>query len=266
MAFLFKYPENYITQERVRDASTPTDVVYAVSDNDYNTHTDLTSLNIFTDADADGTGTAQEFTHIFIKGKNITGLAFTFTGGNLADVAAHTISNTLSNGVSIVDAYKFQNILYKFVHTATPMAQAINLTVMGTATEIAEIMILNELYEFDMDFSTDGDKTNAGLSHAVVLGHRIRPTAGGTSGIVPALNGVRNKNRVNYTMRFAEDESLDAFLMIMETELELVIAPDPELYPRLIYPASVVAQEITIDYEENTKIGSRTLPVTFQEL
>lgn len=267
MAYLFKYPDNYINPDRVFDAGSSAHAP-EVSDNDFNTSSALTSLDIHVDTLGTGMGDAKEFTHIFIKSKGVGELSFSFTDGNLADVSGHTVSETLSNGRSIVDVYDFQNILYKFVHTATPEAKTINLTVtpkMGATVALAEIMVLRELFEFDLDMS-DMDKSNAGLTHSIVRGNRLRPTAGRGTSVIPPLNGARNKNKTDYTLRFTNDATLDAFMAIVQDELELVFAPDPLLYPRLVYPATIDGDEIVITYEEEHKLGSRTLPVTFMEL
>ena len=84
----------------------------AVADNDYQTYSEQTSMLLNIDAAGDGSGTARDFTDIFIKCSGVRSYTAAFTNPeHITSPAARTLLETVKNDSGdsvpiIVDGYQ----------------------------------------------------------------------------------------------------------------------------------------------------------------
>ncbi|MCY3744463.1 MAG: hypothetical protein OXH00_25895 [Candidatus Poribacteria bacterium] len=262
MAQFFDYPLNYgggRSQYR------------AVADNDYNTFTSETSMLLHIDTAGDGSGTARDFTDIFIKGSGINSYLAAFTNPeHITSPAARTLPATVKNdsGDSVpitVDGY--QNDLHNLwtdESTAKPKAKSITLTFTGSSPRIHEVMVLNRL----LTLNSDG-----GLSRieydSIDLGAVDDDLVGNLS-YVPPIGGTRDKWLANLTLlsprtRGLRDTIADALISFIRKYKNFVFAAEYNRYPDRVFPALWPNPETQIRYLSRWKGGGRRVPFSVRE-
>ena len=235
MAQFFSYPLNYgSNRSQYRE----------VADNDYNTFTDQTSILLNIDSAGDGSGTAREFTDIFIKGTGISSYSAALTDpANITSPQARTLPTSVKNDsgdtVSITDLDGFQNDLHNLwtdENTAKPKAKSVTLTFSGASPRIYEVMVLDRLLTLDSDggFSRiEYDSLDLGS---------YEPDLRGRLGYIPPINGERDKWIVNLTLfapRRAADRGIiaDNLLHFIRRYKNFVFAGEYNRYPERVFPA-----------------------------
>ena len=194
MAQFFDYPLNYGGgRSQYRE----------VADNDYNTFTDQTSMLLHIDTAGDGSGTARDFTDIFIKCKNVSSYTAAFTnpehitGSPDARTLPATVTNDSRDAVSITDLDGYQNDLHNLwtdENAAKPKAKSITLTFTGSSPRIYEVMVLDRLLTLNSDggFSRiEYDSLDLGT---------VEPDLRGRLSYIPPIGGERDKFLVNLTL------------------------------------------------------------------
>ena len=239
----------------------------AVADNDYNTFTSETSMLLHIDTAGDGSGTARDFTDIFIKGSGITSYTAAFTDPeHITSPAARTLPETVTNDSRdsvpiLVDG--FQNDLYalwtktdEVANLAKPKAKSITLTFAGSNIRIYEVMILNRMLTLDSDggFSRiEYDSIDLGT---------VEPDLRKRLSYVPPIGGERDKWLVNLTLLSrrsgtGRDTIADALISFIRRYKRFVFAPEYHRYPERVFPALWPNPETQIRYLSRWKGGGR---------
>lgn len=246
----------------------------AVADNDYKTFTSETSMLLNIDTAGDGSGTARDFTDIFIKGTGISSYSAALTDpANITSPQARTLPATVKNDSgdevsTIVDSY--QNDLHSLwtdESTAKPKAKAITLTVTaktGETPRIYEVMILDRLLTLDSDggFSRiEYDSLSLG-----VVDEDIR----GRLSYVPTIGGERDKWLVNYTLLSprkgsARDTLADKLILFIRKYKNFVLAAEPKRYPERVFPAVWTETSTQIRYLSRWKGSGRRVLFSVRE-
>ena len=266
MAQFFSYPLNYgSNRSQYRE----------VADNDYNTFTSQTSLLLNIDTVGNGSGTAREFTDIFLKCTGVQSYTAAFTNPeNITSPAARTLPASVTNDsgdtVSITDLDGFQNDLHNLwtdENTAKPKAKSITLTftaVTGQTPRIYEVMILNRLLTLDSDggFSRiEYDSLDLGS---------YEPDLRGRLGYVPPIGGERDKWIVNLTLfapRRATDRGIiaDELLHFIRRYKNFVFAGEYNRYPERVFPAGWGDARTAIRYISRWKGAGRRVSFSVRE-
>ncbi|MYA70598.1 hypothetical protein F4009_24240 [Candidatus Poribacteria bacterium] len=265
MAQFFDYPLNYgggRSQYR------------AVADNDYNTFTLETSMLLHIDTAGDGSGTAREFTDIFIKCAGVSSYTAAFTNPeNITSPAARTLPATVTNDSgdevsTTVDGYQHDlHNLWTDESTAKPKAKSITLTFTAAAREtprIYEIMILDRLLVLNSD---------GGLSRieydSLDLG-TVEPDLRKRLSYVPPIGGERDKWLANLTLlsprtRGARDTIADTLISFIRRYKNFVFAAEYKRYPERVFPALWPNPETQIRYLSRWKGGGRRVLFSVRE-
>ena len=266
MAIFYAYPLNYGGSRSQYPA---------VADNNYNTFTEQTSMLLHIDTAGDGTGTAREFTDIFIKSSTgIASYTAAFTdGANIPTSPSpfprtlpETVKNDSGDTVStIVDGYQHDlHSLWTDEKTAKPKAKSITLTFTGTSPRIYEIMILDRRLTLDSDggFSRiEYDSLDLGS---------YEPDLRGRLGYVPPIGGERDKWIVHMTLfapRRAADRGViaDNLLHFIRRHKNFVFAGEYNRYPERVFPAGWGDARTDIRYISRWKGAGRRVRFSVRE-
>lgn len=264
MAQFFDYPLNYgggRSQYR------------AVADNDYSTFTSETSMLLHIDTAGDGSGTAREFTDIFIKCSGVSSYTAAFTNPeNITSPAARTLPATVTNDSrdevsTIVAGYQHDlHNLWGDEAAAKPKAKSITLTftaVSGETPRIYEIMILNRLLTLNSDggFSRiEYDSLDLGT---------VEPDLRKRLSYVPPIGNERDKWLVNLTLqsprRGTRETLSDKLISFIRRYKNFVFAAEYNRYPERVFPALWPNPETQIRYLSRWKGGGRRVLFSVRE-
>ena len=265
MAQFFSYPLNY---------GSGRSQYKAVADNDYNTFTAQTSMLLHIDTLGDGSGTAREFTDIFIKGTGISSYSAALTDpANITSPQARTLPETVKNDSgdtvsTVIDGYRHDlHNLWTNEKTAKPKAKSITLTFTAAAGETAriyEVMILDRLLTLDSDGSFSR------IEYDSLESGSYEPDLRGRRSYVPALGGERDKWLVNLTLNSLRAGSLrdtlaDQLLTFIRQYKSFVFAPEYNRYPDRVFPAGWGDARTAIQYIAKFKGGGRKVSFSIRE-
>ena len=258
----FSYPLNYgSNRSQYRE----------VADNDYSTFTAQTSILLNIDSAGDGTGTAREFTDIFVKGTGLANYAAAFTNPeNITSPAAHTLPATVKNDSgdtvsTTINGYQHDlHALWTDESTAKPRAKSITLTFTGSSPRIYEVMVLDRLLTLNSDggFSRiEYDSLDLG-SYEPDLRRRLS--------YVPPIGGERDKWIVNLTLfapRRAADRGIiaDNLLHFIRRHKNFVFAAEYNRYPDRVFPAGWSDARTAIRYISRWKGAGRRVSFSIRE-
>ena len=265
MAQFFDYPLNYGgNRSQYR----------SVSDNDYQTYSEQTSMLLNIDTAGDGSGTAREFTDIFLKCKGVASYAIALTDPEpsialLDRTLPETVKNDSGDTVdTVVDGY--QHDLYDLStvisETRKLKAKSITLTVTaktGETPKIYEVMILDRLLTLN---------SNGGFSrieYDSLESGSYEPDLRGQRSYVPALGGTRDKWLVNLTLNSlrgtARDTIADELLHFIRGHKTFVFAPEYNRYPDRVFPAGWGDARTAIRYIGRWKGAGRRASFSVRE-
>lgn len=247
-----------------------------IADNDYATFTAQTSMLLHIDSAGDGSGTAREFTDIFIKCKNVSSYTAAFTdGANIPTSPSpfprtlpETVKNDSGDTVStIIDGYRHDlHNLWTNEKTAKPKAKSITLTftaAAGQTPRIYEVMLLDRLLTLDSDggFSRiEYDSLESGS---------YEPDLRGRRSYVPAIGGERDKWLVNLTLNSlrgtGRDTIADDLLHFIRRHKTFVFAPEYNRYPDRVFPAGWSSPQTAIRYIGRWKGAGRRASFSVRE-
>ena len=265
MAQFFDYPLNYgggRSQYR------------AVADNDYNTFTSQASMLLHIDTAGDGSGTARDFTDIFIKCSGISSYTAALTnpenitGSPAARTLPETVTNDSRDSVPItVDGYQHDlHNLWTDESTAKPKAKSITLTftaVTGETPRIYEIMVLDRL----LTLNSDGGFSRIEYD-SISLG-TVEPDLRKRLSYVPPIGNERDKWLVNLTLysprRGTRETLSDQLVSFIRRYKRFVFAPEHKRYPDRIFPALLPNPETQIRYLSRWKGGGRRVLFSVRE-
>ena len=265
MAQFFDYPLNYgggRSQYR------------AVADNDYSTFTSETSMLLHIDTAGDGSGTAREFTNIFVKCAGVASYSAAFTNPeNITSPAARTLPATVTNDSrdevsTTIDGFQHDlHNLWTDEKTAKPKAKSITLTftaATGETPRIYEIMVLDRL----LTLNSDGGFTRIEYD-SLSLG-AIEPDLRGNLSYVPPIGNTRDKWLVNLTLdsrrtATGRDTIADALISFIRRYKRFVFAPEYKRYPERVFPALWPSPETQIRYLSRWKGGGRRVSFSVRE-
>ena len=257
MAQFFDYPLNYGGgRTQYREAA----------DNDYNTFTTQTSFLLHIDTAGDGSGTAREFTDIFVKCSGVTSYSAALTDpANITSPQARTLPENVTNdsGDTVpitVDGY--QNDLYSLWDDTQdpippkPTAKSITLTFTGSSPRIYEVMVLDRLLTLNSDggFSRiEYDSLDLGT---------VEPDLRKRLSYVPPIGGERDKWLVNLTLLSrrsgtGRDTIADALISFIRRYKRFVFAPEYHRYPDRVFPAVFPNPETQVRYLSRWKGGGQ---------
>lgn len=219
----------------------------AVADNDYSTFTTSTSMLLHIDTAGDGTGTARNFTDIFVKGTGITSYSAALTDPeHISSPHARTLPDNVTNdsgyNVPITDLDGFQNDLHSFWDDTQspkpekPKAKSVTLTFTGSSPSIYEIMILDRLLTLKADggFSKiEYDSIDLGVVDADLRGRLS---------YAPPLGGERDKWLVNLSLdsrktNTGRDTAADDLIHFIRRHKNFVFAPEYKRFPDRVFAA-----------------------------
>ena len=246
----------------------------AVADNDYSTFTSQASMLLHIDTAGDGSGTAREFTDIFIKCSGISSYTAALTNPeNITSPAARTLPATVTNDSrdevsTIVDGYQHDlHNLWTDESTAKPKAKSITLTftaVSGETPRIYEVMILNKL----LTLNSDGGFSRVEYD-SLSLG-TIEPDLRGNLSYVPPIGATRDKWLVNLTLdsrrtTTGRDTIADALISFIRRYKRFVFAAEYKRYPDRVFPALWPNPETQIRYLSRWKGSGRRVSFSVRE-
>ena len=264
MAQFFDYPLNYgSNRSQYRE----------VADNDYATFTEQTSMLLHIDSAGDGTGTAREFTDIFLKCTGIASYSAALTdAANITSPVPRTLPETVTNDSgdtveTTVDGFQHDlHNVWTDESTDKPEAKSVTLTFTaktGETPRIHEVMILDRLLILDSDggFSRiEYDSLESGSYESDLRGQRS---------YVPALGGTRDKWIVNLTLNSlrgtGRDTIADDLLHFIRRHKTFVFAPEPNRYPDRIFPAGWGDAQTTLRYLARYKGAGRRVSFSIRE-
>ena len=262
MTQFFSYPLNYSGgRSQYRE----------VADNDYSTFTDQTSMLLHIDTLGNGTGTARDFTDIFVKATGVESYTAALTdpqhitGSPAARTLPETVTNDSRDSVPII-VDGFQNDLYPLwtdESTAKPKAKSITLTFTGKSPKIYEVMVLDRLLTLNADggFSRiEYDSLDLGV---------VEPDLRKRLSYVPAIGGERDKWLVNLTLysprRGARETISDKLIWFIRRYKNFVFAPEYNRYPDRVFPALWPSAETQIRYISRWKGAGRRVSFSVRE-
>lgn len=264
MSQFFSYPLNYgSSRSQYKE----------ISDNDYNTWTDQTSMLLHIDTIGDGTGDARAFTDIFVKGSGIVRYAAALTRpAHITSPQPRTLPSTVKNdsgdNVSITDLDGYQNDLHTLWTDETqpkPKATALTLTFTGTNVQVHEVMILNRL----LTLNSDGGFSRIEYD-SISLGSVDEDLRGRVS-YTPPIGGERDKFIVNVTLLSRRngterDTIADALLNVIRTHKLFVCAPEYRRYPDRVFPAIWPDPQTALRYIARWKGAGRRCLFSVREI
>ena len=219
--------------ERITEHGVSTNVLRAAADNDLETYTDETDIDIDISDGSDATRVHA----IYTVTEGVTSHVGVATGGSGTGWSARTLPSTIKNweGTDVsttIDDKQYDLYLLDEDFTAT----SVQVTFTGTGVKVYEIMLL----EFGIEIGANSDFTEISpdkvdrnfVLHESVDGGILRETS---------LGG-RHRWQVQYLAKFVaqitEIEQSDTFLLWMERNLNCVHAMEFSRYPARVFPAS----------------------------
>lgn len=262
MAQFFNYPLNYGPgRSQYRE----------VADNDYSTYTEQTSLLLNIDTLGNGSGTARDFTDIFIKGSGITSYRAAFTNPeHITSPAARTLPATVTNDSkdtvsTLVDGFQHDlHSLWTDESTAKPKAKSITLTFTGSNIRIYEVMVLDRL----LTLNADGGFSR--IEYDTLSLGSVEPDLRGNLSYVPPIGNTRDKWVVNLTLdsrrtATGRDTIADALIHFIRKYKSFVFAPEPKRYPDRVFPALWPSPETQVRYLSRWKGSGRRVSFSVRE-
>lgn len=261
MAQFFDYPLNY---------GGGRSQYKAVADNDYNTFTSQASMLLNIDTAGDGSGTARDFTDIFIKCSGVSSYTAAFTNPeNITSPAARTLPATVTNDSgdevsTTVDGYQHDlHNLWTDESTAKPKAKSITLTFTGSNIRIYNVLVLDRLLSLNADggFSRiEYDSLDLGT---------VEPDLRKRLSYVPPIGGERDKWLVNLTLqsprRGTRETLSDQLVSFIRRYKRFVFAPEYKRYPDRVFPALWPNPETQIRYLSRWKGSGRRVLFSVRE-
>lgn len=243
---LFKNPLNFGSGRTNRNP---------VVDGNLNTATEHTTIECHIDTDADGTGTAQAFTHIALISSGVT--SYTASGSN--GTISRTIDSTFENSFGETISKDFNGRRYDLfrvpqVSEADQEAQTLSFTLVGTNSKVYLLAVLKadfELTEGAFDI-TDIDSVQLG---------RAADQADKSQTYIPPLFNKSDIWRVRlraelYGSRHPEPKALELVAFIRNNK-HYFAAVDTEIHPELIFAGIFPNPETQIRYITKNKSGRR---------
>ena len=244
-----------------------------IADNDYQTYSEQTSMLLHIDTAGDGSGTAREFTNIFIKGTGISSYSAALTDpANITSPQARTLPETVKNDSgdtvsTIIDGYQHDlHNLWTNEKTAKPKAKSITLTftaVSGQTPRIYEAMLLDRLLTLDSDGSFSR------IEYDSLESGSYEPDLRGRRSYVPAIGAERDKWLVNLTLNSlrgtGRDTIADDLLHFIRRHKTFVFAPEYNRYPDRVFPAGWSSPQTTIRYIGRWKGAGRRASFSVRE-
>ena len=264
MAQFFAYPLNYgpgRSQYR------------SVADNDYKTFTEQTSMLLNIDTAGDGSGTARDFTDIFIKATGVTNYTAAFTNGANIPMPSPfprtpptTVKNDSGDNVpTVIDSYQHDlHSLWTDGNTAKPKAKSVTLTFTGTNIRVYAVMILDRLLTLNSDGGFSRIEYNS-LDLGVV-----EPDLQKNLSYVPPIGGTRDKWLVHLTLLSrrnsgTRDTVADAMISLIRRYKNFVFAAEYNRHPDRVYPALWPNPETQIRYLAKLKGAGRRVLFSVRE-
>lgn len=245
-----------------------------VADNDYATYSEQTSMLLNIDTAGDGSGTAREFTDIFIKCKNVSSYTAAFTNPeNITSPAARTLPDNVDNDsgdeTSITVPYPDgpkHDLHSLWSSRLKPKAKSITLTftaVTGETPRIYEVMLLDRLLTLDSDGSFSR------IEYDSLESGSYEPDLRGRRSYVPAIGGERDKWLVNLTLNSlrgtGRDTIADDLLHFIRRYKSFVFAPEYNRYPDRVFPAGWSSPQTAIRYIGRWKGAGRRASFSVRE-
>ena len=251
-----------------------------VADNDYATFTTSTSMLLHIDTAGDGSGTARDFTDIFVKGSGITSYSAALTdpqhitGSPAARTLPETVTNDSRDSVPIIvdgyqhDLHSLWNVAFDPIrgrlNVAKPKAKSITLTFTGTSPKIYEVMVLDRL----LTLNADGGFSRIEYD-SLSLGS-VEPDLRGNLSYVPPIGNTRDKFLVNLTLLSrrsgtGRDTLADELIHFIRRYKRFVFAPEYHRYPDRVFPALWPNPETQIRYLSRWKGGGRRVSFSVRE-
>ena len=253
----FKSCVNYFDDgARVSEYGNPSNIIRAVSDNDYRTHSTVKDyiINIAVN------GQPTRVDAIFVKGVDIDRHSAEPMGGSGPGYSNRMMPATVKNWegteVSTIVA-GFQHDLFLLDSYFT--AKEVRMTFTGANAIITEIALL----EFGLEIDANSDFTQISPDFVDREGV-IHPDPGG--GLVydaPIGADERDKWEVDFTVRILPNKTLlqtpEEFLYWRSENRNHVFAMEPSRFPWRVFPATFVRRRVPIRYQTDDKTGTQIL-------
>ena len=237
------------TGERVTVHGSPTDIVRAVTDNDFKTFSTVTDYDI----DMSRNNQPTRVDAVFIKSKGITRhsgapIGGSGTGWTNVDLPA-TVSNWEGSDVNTtVLGFQHHLMLLDSHFTAT----SVRVRFQGTNIEIYQIMLL----EFIMEIDANGDFTEISPDYVDRAAVIHTSPDGGIRRSAP-LGAEKSKWETNFFVKVVTGktllESVDEFVYLMSENPNFVFSQEFSRYPARVYPASFLLTRIPTRLRSDNK-------------
>ena len=256
-ALFFKSCVSYFDDgTRVSEYGNPSNIIRAVADNNYRTHSTVKDyvINIAVN------GQPTRVDAIFVKGIDIEGHSAAPMGGSGSGYRNRMMPDTVKNweGTEISTIVAgFQHDLFLLDSHFT--AKEVRMTFTGANAIITEIALL----EFGLEIDANGDFLDMNQNFVDREGV-VQPDPGG--GLVydsPIGADDRDKWEVDYVVKIVPGKTLletpEEFLYWRSENRNHVHAMEPSRFPWRVFPATFVRRRVPIRYRTDDKLAGEIL-------
>lgn len=251
-ALFFKDCVNYRdTGARVRKYGETTTIVRAAADNDYETFTTETDLDINLAVD----GNPTRVDAIFVKGTGIETHSAVPTGGSGTGYSHRALPSTVKNyeGTDVSTIVNgFQHDLYLLDQHWT--ATSVRMTFTGADARIYEVMLL----QFGLEMDANGDFLDINVDFVDREGVVHTNPKGGILYDDP-IHGERDKFEIDYVVKVFAGKTLlqtpEDFLYWRMDNRNCVFAMEFSRHPARVFPAVLPRDRVPIRYRTDDKTG-----------
>ena len=234
--------------ERITEHGDSTNILRAAADNDLETFTTETDIDIDI---SDGTD-ATRVDAVLVISEGVTRYEGVATGGTGSGWTARTIPDSVENWEgatvsTVIDGVQYDLYLLDTHFTAT----SVQVTFTGSNIKVYEVMLL----EFGLELDANGDFTEINpdkVDRTAVLHQGVTGSIERETGI-----GEREKWETDFAAKFVagrtEIEQSDVFLKWRENNLNFVFAQEYSRYPARVYPASFMLTRVPVRLRGNDK-------------
>ncbi|MDE0681594.1 MAG: hypothetical protein OXI63_01645 [Candidatus Poribacteria bacterium] len=261
-ALFFKECVNYLEDgARISEHGNASNIIRAVSDNDYRTFSTETDYDINIAVN----GNPTRVDAVFVKGIGIERHSATPTGGSGVGYSNRRMPATVKNweGTDVSTLVNgFQHDLYLLDAHFT--ATRVRLRFTGSNVKIIEVMLL----EFGISIDANGDFTEINADFVDRSGE-IHSAPRGSLGYGSPVGAERDKWEVDYAVKVVPGKTLletpEEFLYWRSENRNHVHAQEPSRFPWRIFPATFIGERVPVRYRTDDKTGGEILTFSVSE-
>ena len=238
-------------------------------DNRYDTSQTNTSLTVYIDANGDGTGAAEPFTHVFIKAKGTLPTNYTVVpAGGSANQKTVPATGALSDNLIDSSDESRSPVVNGFFHNldewvysgGMATAKSLQFAFPGGGLDIVQLYVLRAELRIDQDGFSD-------IKWAPRYAGVEQVSARGRGSVAPGVAGNRRKHHISLTAEKNTHDDISRGLdALFETYPEFVFCMEWPRFPDQIFKAKNAGQTAEFSYRSQYKGRGRRATWTISEL